>query len=134
MKKIIISVISIILCMSLFSSCSFSSYSAVMMLKTENSNGFELSFGSLSGELYEDVKNRTGRDSAFLCKAELGEGELTVYYKDRYSDVKSKLFTVKGGEVIDGEFGYIGQGNSGRIYIEANGKCKDGMISVEIIK
>ncbi len=116
-----------------FCSCSVyrSSYSAVMLIRSEERNHCEVDFGSLKGTLVMDakVKSDPELDGTIHYEAELQEGELSVYYD--IDGTKELLFTIKGGERVDSRGGKVALGDKVTFIIETVGTAKDGEIELE---
>ena len=65
----------------------------------------------------------------------LDEGEVSVYYMTALSDVEQPLFSLEGGESIEGERrGYLTNGEDPQVVIEAGeGGARGCKINIEIV-
>ncbi len=131
MKKIAAIFLSILMLCSLFSCSKYrSSYSAIMLIKSEGRDGCEAEFHSLEGTL---VLNSTVKspdtDGKIHYEAELQDGEISVYYD--IDGTKELLFTIKGGQKVDSIGGQVKKGDKVTFIIETNGTAKNGEIEID---
>lgn len=107
-----------------------SSYSAVGLVRVQESHSCEASFYSLNGQLVFKIKSPVSEEPCELqCDAEAEEGELVVYYDA--DGTKQELTRVKAGESVDDLEAHVEGGKTVYIIIEAAEKSR-GKISVEI--
>ncbi len=131
MKKLIPVLLSITLLILPLTACNMgnNSYMATLLVKSEGLDHCEASFGSLKGTLRLNATVPADTDGTIHYDAELGEGELSVYYE--INGRKERLFTIKGGEEIDSRGGSVAKGDKVKIIIETVGKAKSGDIEID---
>lgn len=111
-----------------------SSYRATMLVRSATGRSWSVSFGSLSGSLRETLRADKGADTDIIYSASLDEGELSVYYECAVSAGKAPLFTIRGGESLEGRGGYVGAGMSVKLSIETPDgvTARGGKLSVSL--
>ncbi len=131
MKKLTIVFLALVILLS-FCACSSyqSSYSAAMLVRSEGGDHCEARFGSLKGTLVLKTRVRDrDADGMIHYEAELGEGELSVYYD--VNGTKELLFSLKGGERLDSRGGKVAVGDKVTIIIETVETVKNGEIEID---
>lgn len=128
MKKII-SVLFIILLAFSFVGCSkyVSSYSAVMLFSSQDSDSAKMSFSTFNGTRVYSL--RCGdEDGELEYEAKLEEGEATVYIDQ--DGEKVELFKIGAGEKVSSSVNV----HRGIVYIiiETTEKCKNGSFEFDI--
>lgn len=132
-KKVIISVTTLILCFTL-SSCGskyVSKYSATMMVRTNTSNKATVSFGSFEGTYVTKLQNK-GADAFITYDATLGEGNIKVYYD--FNDEKLSLFEIGTDGSKTGKTETFTGNKTIYIIIESDSKCNEGSFSFNLEK
>ncbi len=132
MKRIFSLFLAVIMLFALCACSSYhTSYSATMLLRSEERNHCEVDFGSLAGTLVMDAKVKADPevDGTIHYEAELREGELSVYYD--INGAKELLFTIKGGEKVDSRGGKVSVGDKVTFIIETVGTAKNGEIELD---
>ncbi len=131
MKRILAFILAILTAFSLFSCSPYkSSYSATMLVKTSHNDECGVHFGTLKGTLVLNTKvTDEDTDGTIHYEAELDVGEISVYYD--VDGTKNLLFTIKGGEEVDGRAGSVAKGDKVIIIIETNGKAENGEIEID---
>ncbi len=131
MKKITALFLSILMLISLFSCSAYrNDYNATMLVKSEGRDGCEAEFLTLNGTLVLNSTVRSSEtDGTIHYDAELAEGELSVYYD--IDGTKELLFTIKGGQELDGTGGTVNIGDKVTFIIETNGTAKNGEIEID---
>jgi hypothetical protein len=122
------------LLLGLFSCGHVSSYSALLLIRSNSSGVLSVRFDSLKGELYESFRKDAGGEGAFSYSASLEEGELSVFYEDEKGALCS-LFTVKGGESVSDIGGSIDgkEGKRVHILLKADEKCRGGNLEIRFV-
>ena len=140
MKRIVVKICAVLLLASLaltLVACSgvVSSYSATMLVRSSGNDFYRVSFGSMRGRLAKKVTHTGDQDGTFLVTASLDEGEVRVYYMTALSDVEQPLFSLEGGESIEGERrGYLTNGEDPQVVIETGeGGARGCKINIEIV-
>ena len=112
-------------------SCYVSRYSAFMLVRSNVGGKAEIHFSTLDGRLAETFRKREEGEGALSYTASLEEGELSVSY-DAGDGKLLPLFSLKGGESVSAEGGYVEARKGARIsiVIETKGKCKEGKIEI----
>lgn len=136
MKNIFKRLLSLCLCacvlLSLFSCASrVSSYSATLLIRSNAGGELSVRFSTLNGRLCESFRKSEGGEGTLHYEASLDGGSLKVSYEDGTGSL-APLFSLKGGESVSGEGGYI-EGREGRrvhLVIETDGKCEGGSLRV----
>ena len=105
-----------------------SSYSALMLRRSNTKSSCSVSFNQLDGRLVFKIEKTDGAEGELHYEASLNSGELSVYY-DIYG-TKELLFSISSGEEKSGSGGYIERGKRIYIIIEANGAA-NGSVKVE---
>ena len=114
--------LTVILLMVLTACSRYSShYRAVAFVHSNEKTSAFMSFSSFEGRMV--FRLRSSGDGEISYTAELGSGDVTVYY-DAFG-TKEKLFSVSEGEKLSSGGGYVG---SGTVYIivETDGECHNG--------
>lgn len=106
-----------------------SSYSATLLIKSNDSDSGFMNFYSFKGRNVMKFKAPKNKKSTLYYKASLGDGTATIYYDD--DGTKKELFTIKGGESFEDTYGEFEDITLYVIY-ETDGKCKDGKIDFEL--
>ena len=107
-----------------------SSYKAIGLVKNQTSHSCEASFHALEGQLVFKIKqSNAGTDGDISYCVQVDKGEIYLYYDS--CGVKEELVHVKAGESIENSGGYVTNGESVYIIIEATEKAK-GKISIEL--
>ena len=129
MKKFLCVLLSLLALFS-FASCGYASaYRAIGLITMHNRSTYSVSFYNLKGTMCETLRLTTEESGGELYySATLEEGEVNVYYD--VDGEKELLFTVKGGETVDGHGGHIESGRRIYIMIETVGSAKNGTIRV----
>ncbi len=104
-----------------------SSYKAVGFVHSNSRSSANMTFYSLEGRMVFKLKPSAEGDIKYTASLETGSA--TVYYD--YAGVKSELFSISGGEDIEGAGGYI---EAGTVYIivETDGKCQNGAFRFDL--
>ncbi len=131
MKQFVALCLCVLLLLSLCACSAYkSAYSATMLVRSEGGDHCETKFASLEGIL---VMKATAKgpetDGTIHYEAELGEGELSVYYD--IDGVKELLFTIRGGERLDDRSGTVKKDDKVTFIIETIGTAKQGEIEIE---
>ena len=140
MKTIVIKICAFALILALalgITACDvqLNSYSAKMLVRSSSGGTYKMKFESFKGRVSQSVKNPRDADGAFICTASLDEGEITVSYTTPLTRESQPLFTLKGGESIEGErLGYLTNGERARITVESDSGAKGGKIEITIVR
>lgn len=143
MKSLVVKITAFVLVLTLlllFAGCdvidigSVSSYRATMLVRGATGKSWNVSFGSFTGRLKETLRADKGADTDIVYSASLDEGELSVYYECAVSTDKALLFTIRGGESLEGCGGYVGAGMSVKLFIETPDgvTARGGKLSVSL--
>ena len=128
-KKYLMAVMIImILCFGLTGCDKYSSsYSAVLLVRSNTSKSASTSFYKLKGQLAFKLKSKKA-NGVIKYKGKVEEGEITVYVDD---GDKKELFTVKSGEKVDTSSVSV---NKGSVYvvIKTKGTCTNGSFDFEV--
>ena len=132
MKRILLSLISLLLILS-FTSCDnyTSSFSAIGLIRSNTTESCKAEFMSLKGRLVFKIKKTDGGEGDIHYTAELEKGNVNVYY-DIYG-TKEHLFEINAGESKDGRGGYIEAGKTVYIIIEAAENSR-GKVHIDLEK
>lgn len=130
LKRFICFLLSACVLLSL-TSCYVSRYSALMLVRSNAGGKVEIRFSTLDGRLAETFRKKEDGEGALSYTASLEEGELSVSY-DTGDGKLLPLFSLKGGESVCAEGGYVEARKGARIsiVIETKGKCKEGKIEI----
>ena len=132
--SVIVAAATLILCFSL-SACGnkySSRYSATLMVRSNTSNEASVSFDSFSGTYVMQLKNK-GDDAVFITnEAELGAGNIKVYYD--CNDEKRELIEIGNDGIIKGKTENFTYNRTVYIIIESDGKCNEGSFSFVLNK
>ena len=104
-----------------------SSYSALMLARSNTKSSCSASFQRLDGSLVFKIEKADAQEGELSYTASLDEGTLSVYY-DIYG-TKELLFSITGGERAQGSGGYVETGKKFYVIIEA--AAAKGSVSVE---
>jgi len=106
-----------------------SAYRAIGLVTIHNRSTYSVSFYDLKGTASETLRCASEDHAEELYyTASLEEGEVNVYY-DAYGE-KVLLFTIKGGETLEGHGGTVTGSNRVHIVIETVGSAKNGKIRI----
>lgn len=129
MKRILCALVSLLMLLS-FASCGYASaYRAIGLVTMHNRSTYSVSFYDLKGTMCETLRVTAEESGCELYySATLEEGEVNVYYD--VDGEKELLFSVKGGETVEGCGGYVESGRRIYIVIETVGSAKNGSVCV----
>ena len=134
MKKLIIAVVTLILCFTL-SACGnryVSHYNAMLMVRENTPNKASVSFDSFSGTYVIQLKNKSADEAFINYEATLGEGNIKVYYD--FNDEKLNLFEIEANGSADGKTEAFTGNKTIYIIIESDGECNEGSFSFVLEK
>lgn len=130
MKKFLIALISLILIFSITACENYvNSYSAIGLIRYNTKDHCGVDFMSFKGKCVFKIKKADGGEGDIHYTASLEEGDVTVYY-DVYG-TKEELFSIKGGESVDGRGGYVDSNKSVTVIVEATEKAKEGKVRID---
>ena len=130
MRKILVFIMTIVLCLAMTACGKYNShYTSIVLITRSSSDEAYMHFGSFNGTNVFKVKS-TDKKNELRYSAELGEGSMTVYYDD--DGTKKELFTINGGEKIEETTIELETGTTYLIF-ESDGNCKDGTFEFEIV-
>lgn len=125
MKKVVVLCCLLLSLVLAFSACAsyYSSYKAVLLVRSQQEDSTSVSFASLDGRLVQKIKCKEGQ-TLLTWSATLEEGSMTVSCDN--GDGKNELFTLKGGEPA----AFFINVERGTIYLilETDGVCKEGSL------
>ena len=129
MKKLFLS---ILLALSIFTlaSCHYSSYSAVLLVRQNTKETWNVSFMSFKGRLVQKIVKTTDDNEDLSYEASIVSGEITIYY-EIMGEVKP-LFTIKSGETVKDKISGIKKGTKVYIIIEAPEKTEEGHFNFSV--
>ena len=136
MKKLaglILAVATLVLCFTLSACSGYSThYSATFMTTTNTPNSTSVSFESFNGTYVMQLKNNNADEVLVSYEAELGEGNINVYYD--FNGEKLSLFKIETNGSVEGETEAFTGNKTIYIIIESDGKCKEGSFSFVLEK
>jgi len=106
-----------------------SSYSALVLITSNNSDGASMKFGTFRGTNVFKVKCGEG-ESTLKYDGKIKSGTMKVYYDS--DGTKKELFTLHEGESVEATGGELSQGTV-YIILESDGKCEDGDFHFEVV-
>lgn len=112
-----------ILLMLIFTLVSCSSYSAIGLVQSVTSKGYNISFISLNGKISKRMM-KTKVDTGINYDCYLEEGEINIYYKSQLSNGLILICHMTAGDDLSGTTGYITSGHNATIIIETIEKAK----------
>ena len=112
----------LLVCVLLFSGCGrFSSYRAVMLIRTNTPHSAFMRFAALDGRMVFTL-NPKGGNGKLKAAARLGSGSATVYLDD---GTKREWFSLRGGEKAEWTSGPFDR-DTVALILETNETCRDG--------
>ena len=105
-----------------------SSYRAIALVQSNGRTSYRISFYELTGTATATIRRTEAGEGELYYSASLEAGEVNVYYDA--NGVKELLFTVKGGETVEGRGGYVEEGRRIYIIVETVGEAKNGSIRI----
>lgn len=128
-KKVIVTIMLALLVVALTACGKYtSSYKALMLVTTNDSDSASMSFSEFKGTKVFKVKS-DDQDTVLKCHARLEEGSLTIYCD--YDGNKREMFTIEGKKEFDE---YIDIAANAVIYIiiEAKDSAKEGSLDFSL--
>ena len=127
MKKTLIVLLLVALCLVCFAACSKynSHYSALLLITSNTSKAASIRFTSLNGTKAFKLKS----DGVLNYSAKLTGGSATVYYD--YNGTKMELFSIGSGQEVGPASVNVTPGTV-YVIVETNGKCEEGQFSFDV--
>ena len=112
----------LLVCVLLFSGCGrFSSYRAVMLIRTNTPHSAFMRFAALDGRMVFTL-NPKGENGKLKASAKLASGSATVYLDD---GTKREWFSLRGGEEAEWT-SVLPDRDAVTLIVETNETCRDG--------
>ena len=115
-------------CVLLCSGCGqFSSYRALMLVRSNTPHSAFMRFASLDGSMVFTL-NPKGENGTLKASAKLASGSATVYLDD---GTKTEWFSLRGGEEAEWTSGPLDR-DMVALIVETNETCRDGEFHFEM--
>ena len=128
LKRMLIIVLALFLCIGICSCDTVSSYRATGLVRTTKDNYCSIAFNSLRGRVVMKPRFTLSAEGVITCTAKITEGEMDVYYES--CGVKLHFLNIKAGEEKTLTGGYIERGRI-NVYFETNGTAR-GTVEVKL--
>ena len=107
-----------------FSLCSCHHYKAFMLITENHGNNASMRFDEFEGEYIFKLKKKDAGEGPITYEASLEEGSVDVTYI--IYGTESLLFTIRGGESLRNQWGYVEKGQKVQIIVKSNCKSTNG--------
>ena len=104
--------------------CSCSHYKAFILVTQNHGNEASMRFDEFEGQYEFKLKKKDTGEGAIVFQASLESGSVDVTYISYGSE--SLLFTIRGGETVRDQRGYVEKGQKVKIIVKSNCKSLNG--------